>query len=330
MSFKIPDTPEELFRQGRRGFDHLTRWIPFLVFVVVLLLIILTSFYQIEPNEVGVIRRFGRYQRTEPSGLHWKFPFNIEQLTRVPLTTVFTEEFGFRTIEPGIKTQYSSKKYEEESLMLTGDLNVIDVAWAVLYKVKDPIQLAFNLREPQETVRDISEVVMRQVIGDRSVDDVLTVGSEEITEDVKTKMQDILDSYTSGIDIIKVEIQSVNPPDEVKPSFTKVDSAKKEKERLINEAHGEYNRLIYKASGEANQMVREAEGYATRRINEAKGDAAQFLATWEAYKSSKEVTRKRLYLETLQEILPKVGKVYLMDPEGNNPLPILNLKDHAP
>lgn len=326
MDFKIPDTPEELFRQGQKKISHLSKWIPFLSVCCIVLFFVLTSFYQIAPNEVGLIRRFGKYVRPTTPGLHWKLPFNIEKLNKVAVTTVYTEEFGFRTLKPGIKTQYSSKSYSEESLMLTGDLNVIDIGWAVLYKVKDPVKALFNIRELRETVRDVAESVMRQVVGDRSVDEVLTTGSEDIKQEVRVHMQKVLDDYKSGIQITSVELQSVNPPENVKTSFTKVDSAKQEKEQVINLAWGEYNKKIPRAKGEAQKSIKQAEGYALKRTNEAQGDAVKFLQTWEAYKSSKDVTRQRLYLETMGNILPSVKNIYIIDPKSDNILPLLNLK----
>jgi membrane protease subunit HflK len=176
MAFKIPDTPEELFRQGRRGFDQFNRMIPYLLGVVLIAGVALSSFYTIDTDggEVGVITRFGKYDRTTEPGLHWKLPFNIERLYKVKVKNVFKEEFGYRTVQPGVRTQYSEQSYNEESLMLTGDLNVLDVAWVVQFKIKDPMKLLFMIRDPRQTVRDISESVMREIMGDSSFSEALT------------------------------------------------------------------------------------------------------------------------------------------------------------
>lgn len=328
MEFKIPDTPEELFRQGRRRVSQVNKWFPMLFVLALILGTILSSFYSIDPDEVGVIRRFGKYDRTTQPGLHWKLPFNIERLDKVKVRRIFKEEFGFRTLQPDVRTQYSPREYPDESLMLTGDLNVLDVTWIVQFKVKDPLKLLFNIKDPRQTVRDVSEVVMRQVIGDSAVTETLTTRRVEINNEMQTKLQEVLDSYDAGIHIETVKLQDVNPPDAVKPSFNEVNEAKQEKERVINEAWKAYNKAIPTARGQAEKVIREAEGYALRRINEAEGDANLFLATWTAYKEAREVTRKRIYLETLQKVFPKAGRIYIMDPQGHGVLPLLNLKEN--
>jgi membrane protease subunit HflK len=328
MEFKIPDTPEELFRQGRRRVSQVNKWFPALFVLALALGTILSSFYSIDPDEVGVIRRFGQYVRTTQPGLHWKLPFNIERLDKVKVRRIFKEEFGFRTLHADTRTQYSARQYPDESVMLTGDLNVLNVTWIIQFKVKDPLKLLFNIKDPRQTVRDVSEVVMRQVIGDNAVTEALTIRRIEINDEVQDKMQEVLDSYDAGIQIETVKLQDVNPPDEVKPSFNEVNEAKQEKERVINDAWKAYNKAIPTARGRAEQVIREAEGYALRRINQAEGDASLFLSTWTAYKEAKEVTRKRLYLETLQQVFPNAGRIYIMDPQGHGVLPLLNLKEN--
>ena len=320
MPFKIPDTPEELFRHGRQGISEFNRWLPYLILAMVILGIALSSFYSVGTDEVGVIRLFGRYVRTEQPGLHWKLPFNIERLDKVKVRRIFKEEFGFRTVKPGISTQYSPQTYHDESMMLTGDLNVLDVTWIVQFQVSDPVKLLFRIRDPRSTIRDISEVVMRQVIGDSSVNEALTTRRDQINQEVQKKIQEVLDSYDIGVSIQTVKLQDVNPPDEVKPSFNEVNEAKQEKEKVINQSWEAYNKAVPKARGEAEKTIRESEGYALRRVNQAQGDAAKFLATWMAYKESKEVTRRRLYLEALADTLPKAGQIYVIDPEGSNML----------
>lgn len=330
MDFKIPDTPEELFQQGKKYIPRIDKGISSIVIMLVIAgMLALSSFYSVGPDEVGVIRRFGKYIKTTQPGLHWKLPFNIEKLNKVKVKRIYKEEFGFKTIRAGVKTQYSSKSYFEESLMLTGDLNVLDINWIVQFKLEDPVKALFNIRNINVTVRDISEVVMRQVVGDSSVEEALTTRRIEINQEVQDEMQEILDNYDIGIRIVTVKLQDVNPPDEVKGSFNEVNEAKQEKEKVVNQSWEAYNKVIPKARGEAEKTIREAEGYSLRRVNRAKGDAAKFTSTWNAYKEAKDVTLKRMYLETLSEVLPKAGRIYVMGPEGSKILPLLNLSQEG-
>lgn len=329
MDFEKFDKPEDLFKGMNLKLPQLRLNKGFLpiVAVVVVLIILATGIYSTGPDEVGVIRRFGKYVRTTQPGLHLKLPFNIEKLNNVKVKYIFKEEFGFRTTKAGVISQYSPREYFDESLMLTGDLNVLVVEWITQFKIKDPVKLLFNIRNPQGTIRNISEAVMRQVVGDHTVNEVLTTRRVEINIEVQDKMQEILDFYTSGIQIVTVKLQDVNPPDPVKPSFNEVNEAKQEKEKVINQAWEAYNKAIPKARGEAEKTIKEAEGYALERINMAKGDAAKFIAVWEAYKSSKEVTKKRLYLEAMNEILQKAGNKFIIDPSQKGILPLLDLRE---
>ncbi len=328
MKFDIPDSPDELLRRSRENIQHVNQFLPVIILGIVGLVFIFSSFYTVGPDEVGVIRRFGQYVRTETPGLRWRWPFNIEKLDIVKVQRVMKEEFGFRTARSsGPQTEYARGNFQNESLMLTGDFNVLEVAWVVQFKIKDPVQLLFNVRQPRGIVRDVSEAVMRQVIGDSSVTEALTMRRIEIGTAVQQKMQEILDSYGAGIYVQSVILQDVNPPDAVKASFNEVNEAKQEMEKVTNQAWEAYNKAVPRARGEAEKTLSEAEGYAFRRINRAKGDATKFIATWEAYKLSKDVTEKRLYLETMQEVLPKTGKKYIMDNTGINPLPLLNLSE---
>ncbi len=317
MAFKIPDTPEELFRQGGEHMAKMNQWFPFIVFVSLTVLITLTSFYSVDQDEVGIVRRFGRYNRTTSPGLHWKLPFKIEQLDKVKVKRVFKEEFGFRTSQPGIRTQYASKAYDDESLMLTGDLNVLDVSWIVQFRIHDPVNVLFDVRDPLQTVRDLSEAVMREVIGDYSVNEAITTRKNEINLEVRQKLQALLNKYQSGI----------LPPERVKASFNEVNEAEQEREKMVNEAWEAYNKVIPKARGQAEKTIREAEGYALARVNKAQGDAAKFLETWNAYKDAKDVTRRRLYLETLEDIIPRAGKIFVFEPKANSVLPLLKLNE---
>ncbi|MBU0651087.1 FtsH protease activity modulator HflK [bacterium] len=310
----------------KEQFNKIKHVLPLLVIAVIILISLSSSFYSVEADELGVLTRFGKYIETTSPGLHFKIPF-IEKVNNVKVKRIFKEEFGFRTTKAGVVSQYSSRSFYEESLMLTGDLNVLEVEWIVQFKVKDPVKLLFKIRNPQGTVRNISEAVMRQVVGDNTVNEVLTTRRVEINLEVQKKLQEILDSYDCGIQIVTVKLQDVNPPDQVKPSFNEVNEAKQEKEKMINQAWERYNKLIPKAIGEAEKTIKESEGYALNRINMAKGDAAKFEATWNAYKNAKEVTRKRMYLEVLSEVLPQTGKKFIVDSEQKGILPLLNLNE---
>jgi len=315
---------EEFFKKAQEKIKGYKNFAPFVAVALIAILALFNSFYSVGPDEVGIVRRFGKYVRTTNPGLHLKVPF-IEQLNKVKVKYIFKEEFGFRTTRAGVVSQFSPREYFDESLMLTGDLNVLVVEWIVQFKIKDPVKLLFNIRNPRRTVRNISEAVMRQVIGDNTVNEGLTTRRVEINMEVQEQLQDILDSYDSGIQIVTVKLQDVNPPDEVKPSFNEVNEAKQEKEKAINQAWEEYNKVVPKAKGEAEKTIRESEGYAVKRVNTAQGDAAKFTATWLAYKEAKDVTRKRLYLEAMNEVMPKAGKKIIMDTEQKGILPLLNI-----
>lgn len=298
-----------------------------------------TVIYTVQTDEVGVIQRFGKYVRTTNPGLHFKLPFGIETARNIKVTHVFKEEFGFRTLEPGSRTSYlrdemasrgkagGSPLLEHESLMLTGDLNVAEVEWIVQYRVKDPILYAFKVRNVRETLRNMSEAIMRLVIGDHTINEVLTVGRESISDLVHKKLQEVLDTYQAGILITNVVLQDVNPPDPVKPSFNEVNEAKQEMEKAINQAWEEYNRVIPRAHGEADQVIQSAEGYALDRVNRAHGDAENFTKVWMAYKEAKDITRTRLYLEIMKQIWPQVKEKYVIDRDVRGLLPFLDLKD---
>ena len=300
------------------------KWMGLVVLGIIVLSVLFSTFYSVGPDEVGVIKRFGRYMRVTDPGLHVKIPF-AESVTKVKVKRIFKEEFGFRTVQAGVRTIYAPERWQDESLMLTGDLNVAVVEWIVQYRVVDPYNYLFKIRDVGETIRDVSEVVMRQIVGDRSVDEVLTVGRMEAAIQAQDKLQQILDSYDAGIKVVTLKLKDVNPPDQVKPSFNEVNEARQDRERFINEAWQAYNAVIPKAKGEAEKTVAEAEGYAFKRVNRAQGDAERFLSLWSEYTKAKDVTRKRLYLETLTEVVPKVGKIYVVDSEQKTILPLLSL-----
>ncbi|KPL19150.1 MAG: hypothetical protein AMJ92_04580 [candidate division Zixibacteria bacterium SM23_81] len=305
------------------------RTIGFVVIIVVGLIFLVTTFYKVGADEVGIIRRFGRYSRTTQPGLHLKWPFGIETLKKPKVKRNFTQEFGFRTVKPGVLTQIRKTGYADESLMLTGDLNVGVVEWIVQYKIEDPKAYLFNVREAEETIRDIAEVAMRLSVGDGSVDEVLTFGKMDIAEEVRERLQAVLDAYELGIQIILVALQDVNPPDKVKPAFDEVNSAMQDKDKLIQEARREYNEVVPRASGEAEKMIKEAEGYAVERVNTARGDAQKFMALWREYRNAKDVTKRRLYLETIQEVIPRLEKKYIIDDGVKGLMPLLGITPQA-
>ncbi len=287
------------------------------------------SVYQVDPDEAGVVTRFGRYARVADPGLHFLLPV-VENVTKVPVERQLKEEFGFRTVEAGVRTTYDERQFFEESLMLTGDLNVAVVEWIVQFKVQDPRAYLFHVRDIRSTFRDMSEAAMRDVVGDHSVDEVLTVGRERIASQAKDLLQEINDRYETGISVQQLVLQDVNPPDTVKPSFNEVNEAIQERERLTNEALAEYNQAIPRARGDAQRVLEEAEGYATERVNRARGEAARFAAVHEEYRNAPRVTRARMYLETLSEVLPRMGQKVILDEEAGNLLPLLNLGGNGP
>jgi membrane protease subunit HflK len=304
------------------------KYIVIALAALVVIVLINTVFYSVGTESVGVIQRFGEYDRTTTPGLHMKLPFGIETVTKVPVTRILTQEFGFRTEKPGVRTT-RSKPLLGESLMLTGDLNVVVAEWIVQYKIKDPKAYLFKVNRVEETIRDVSEAAMRLVVGDRSVDGVITIERMEIGDAAMEKMQEILDSYETGIHIVTVKLQDVTPPDKVKPAFNAVNEAKQEYETLINQARKEYNTIIPKARGDAEKTIKEAEGYAIDRVNRAEGDAARFLSIWRQYSQAKDVTRRRLYMETMSKVLPQVQKKYIVDDKESGILRILPLEETA-
>jgi modulator of FtsH protease HflK len=290
-------------------------------------IVLWTTWFTVEPEEVGIVLRFGRFVRQASPGLNVKLPYPIEAVQKVPVQRQLKEEFGFRTQEAGVRTRYEEGTFERESLMLTGDLNVAVVEWTAQFRVRDPYKYLFKVREVRETFRDLNEAVMREVVGDRSVNEVLTIGRQEIATQAEKRLQELCDQYETGIHVEQIVLQDVNPPDAVKPSFNEVNQAQQEREKMINEARAEYNRIIPKASGEAQQTIQQAEGYATDRINRARGDAQAFRSLHGAYLRSPEVTRRRIYLETMNAIFPRLKRKVIVDDKMKSLLPLLNLEE---
>lgn len=308
-----------------------------------------TVFYKVDPEEIGVVQEFGKFARIEEPGLHVKLPFGIETVKLVKTRRVQTQEFGFQTVRAGIRSEYSSvfvgqsltrrgdslryqkdigfeeNSFLQESMMLTGDLNLAVVDWIVQYRYANPYKYLFKMRNVDDAVRDMSEAVMRQVVGDRTVDEVITLSRGEIENEVKKELQNVLEKFDCGVEIDQVVLQSVNPPDEVKPSFNDVNTARQDKERMINQAWEDYNKYVPKARGDAERIIREAEGFALERVNNAEGDAKRFSSVWSEYKSAPEITRRRMYLERMENIFAAVPNKTIIDKDLKGILPFMNL-----
>jgi len=295
------------------------------VLIVIGIILLWGGVFQIGTEEVGVITRFGKYTRTVQPGLNIKIPI-LESVTKVPVERQQKLEFGFRTIPASYRSDYTKEGTSDESLMLTGDLNLADVEWVVQFRIDDPYQYLFMVRNPEGTLRDISEAVTRQIVGNRTVNEVLTVGRSEIAQSVREQIHELCKEYSLGIRIEQVVLQDVNPPDPVKAAFNAVNQAQQEKETLINNAKSEYNRVIPHARGEALETIQKAEGYATARVNNAYGETARFTMLYSEYLKSPEITKKRLYLETMQKVLPNINNKIITDQDGNNVLPLLQMQ----
>ncbi len=308
---------------GGKGLGLGVGKILLVVGLLILFNLVSSSFYTINPGEKGVILRLGKYYKTTDSGLNFKIPL-IDDLYKVDVKTIRKQEFGFRTRLPGQKTIFEKRGYQTESLMLTGDKNVIDMSWIVQYKVRDPVRFLFKVRNVDQAVRDVSERAIRRVVGNQDFDYALT-NREIIESSTARELQKIMDYYKSGVKIVTVKLQDVNPPDAVKPAFNEVNEADQDMKRLVNEAEATYNKVIPRARGVAKRIVEESKGYAIQRTNLAKGEAARFIDILKEYKLARQVTRRRLYLETMQNILPKVGAIYVLDKDQRSLLPFMNI-----
>lgn len=297
----------------------------FIIIGIIALSLIWSSFYSVGPDEVGIVLRFGKYVRTTESGLHMKLPFGVEKVSKPKIRKRFTQEFGFRTVKPGVQSTITKVGFGNESLMLTGDLNSAVVNWIVQYQIKDPMDFLFNVRKVEGTIRDISEVAMRQTVGDRSVDEILTFGRGEINQEVQVIMQQILDSYGIGVQIVLVNLQDVDPPPSVKPAFDEVNAATQDMDRLIQEARREFNESVPRAKGEAEKKIRQAEAYAIERVNLSEGEADRFISVYNEYRKARRVTRRRMYLETLADVLPKIENKWILEGNDSGILKLLDL-----
>ncbi len=328
----MDETTYRQFRGKWVGSNHVLRVAAIVASVFVVVTGLFSTYYTVAPEEEAVVVRFGRYHTTTPPGLHFKLPFGIDDAIKVPVTEVRKLEFGFRTLRAGVRTQYADAPDDEIKLMLTGDLNIASVEWVVQYRIKDARAWWFNVRDREKTIRDFSEAAMRSVIGDHTITEVLTEKRTEIAAQVKDALQSRLDGYGlahgetddeaaagrfgMGVDIVAVQLQNVKPPGPVQDSWDDVNAAQQERERLENEAQLEYNKVIPLARGKAQATIAEAEGYAIDRVNRAKGDVARFTQLLDVYRESPEVTRQRLFLETVQDVLPNVKRVVVADESG--------------
>ena len=294
--------------------------------VLVVLVGALTSIYTIKAEEEGVVLRFGKYQSTQPPGLHFKMPFFIDKVEKVAVLRQMKQEYGFGTPGNTNRFQWSdASDQEKEKKMVTGDLNAALVEWVIQYQITEPTDWLFRVRDAESTLRNASESVMREVVGDRTVDEVITIGRQDIERESLEKLKVLAKKYKLGISINQIQLKNVKPPREVEESFNEVNRAEQEKSTAVNVANGEYNQKVPKAAGVAQQDISRAEGYATKRVNEAEGDADRFIALLKAYQQAPEVTRRRMYLETMQKVMPQLERKIIMDEEGNQVLPLMQL-----
>jgi modulator of FtsH protease HflK len=294
--------------------------------IAVLVIIAATSVKTVGPEEEGIVLTLGEFSRTLDPGLNFILPAGIEKMYKIPVQRQLKQEFGFRTIEAGTRTRYAKEGYSDESMMLTGDLNMADVEWVIQYRIVNSYNYLFRVRDAEDALHDMSEAAMRKVVGDRTVNEVLTVGRQEVASTVEMLLQRMCDEYENGIRIDQVVLQDVNPPEPVKPSFNAVNEAQQEKETLINRAESEYNQVIPRARGEAEETIQRAEAYALNRVNRGTGEADRFTSLYEEFIKAPEVTKKRIYLETMERIMQNTGTKIIMDEKGANVLPLLNIQ----
>jgi membrane protease subunit HflK len=319
----------DLIKQGKDQFGQMlpggsTRGLLIIALLLLIGVGAWSAYYTVPSDSVAVVQRFGQYLKEVPPGLHFKLPLGIDRATIVPVKRQLKQEFGFTT--PGASDPYQSPRDgKRETEMVTGDLNAALVEWVVQYRISDPVKYLFEVREPGATLRYVSESVMREVVGDRTVDEVITIGRQEIEIEALTKMQALSTKYAMGISIDQVQLKNINPPAPVQASFNEVNQAQQEKEKLINEARRDYNKVIPLAEGEKDQRIREADGYRLKRINEAEGDVARFSALLAEYSKAPEATRRRIYIETLQDVMPGIRSKIIIDEQARSILPLLNL-----
>jgi len=300
--------------------------LPILVVVVLIVIGAYTSMYEVDTEETGVVLRFGKFSGFAEPGLHFKLPLGIDRVYLVPTGRVLKEEFGFRTVTPDVRSTFTKRGLEEESLTLTGDLNVSDVEWIVQFQVADPFKFMFRIKDPVGTIRDISEAMVRKAIGNANVTEVLTTERAQLASEIQRDLQSTLNQYDIGVRIVTVKFQDVTPPDPVKAAYNEVNESEQQRESLIFQAREQFNREVPRARGEAKKVLQEAEGYAVERVNKARGETNRFLALLTEYRKAPSVTRSRIYLETLEEVLPRLEEIYVMDDKTGGLLPLLPLR----
>lgn len=319
---------EEVFKRlkGRYTLPSVSRG-PFwgIVLVVLLILLAFNCFYMVQPQETAVVQRFGRFLYTADAGWHFKAPFGIDTVRKVVTGRVLQREYGYRTLRADVRSRFQEKGYEEEAVLLSGDLNVVNLHWAVQYKIDNPNDYLFEVHDVEGTLDDISENVMRRIVGNRYADEVLTIGRASIADMARDEIQQVMNGYKTGLSIVTVKLQNVNPPDQVKSAFNEVNEARQEKERMINDAQQAYNQKIPKAMGEARQAITQAEGYALERVNRGQGEASRFLTILGEYEKAPDITRRRMYLESFGEFVERIDRLIVLDENQKQVLPLLDL-----
>jgi len=317
------------FKFDKIQFEPFKKYLIPIVFIIGIIIFGYSSVFTVKANQEAAMLRFGKYTETVGPGLHFKLPFGIDRVYVGEVKRIYNEEFGYRTVSSGRESMidYTFRGASEVSLMLTGDRNCAEVHWVIRYKIKNLKEFLFNVRDVKSTIRDVSEAVMRRIVGDMSIDEVLTIGRRKIEEIAEAEIETALDTFGCGIDIQVVNLKGVNPPGEVKDAFDAVNKAVQMRDQITNEAEGKKNKVIPAAMGKQQQVIREAEGYKIKRINEATGDTTAFLAVWREYEKAKDVTRRRLYLETMERVMPKCAEIYIIDKDQRGILPILNLRE---
>lgn len=309
----------------RPNLNFSPKWLIIAPVGVLVVMGLFSSYYTVSPESEAVIQRFGKFKEITPPGLHFKLPFGIDTATILPVRRQLKMEFGFNTTGATNEAQISTAP-ERERDMVTGDLNAAQVEWILQYSISSPRDFLFQVRDPGATLRDITEAVMCEVIGDRTVDEVLTIGRTEIETEALIKLKRVLENLKMGITAELVQLKNVNPPFQVQRSFDEVNKAQQDRETMINEANGQYNQVIPRAKGLADQRISGAEGFAVQRINEAEGNVARFKELLIQYDKAPAITKQRLYLETMNEVLPKLGSKIIIDEDAKQFLPLLNLK----
>lgn len=317
------DLPEVLGIPPIRSAPNFSPPLVPMVLAAVAVVLVWSSVYTIPAESEGVVLRFGKYIDTVQPGLHAKLPFGMDQVSILPTRRQLKMEFGFYT--PQYTNQYQiGNEPDREKAMVTGDLNAALVEWVVQYRINEPKKYLFDVRDPAQTLRDLSEAAMREVVGDRTVDEVITIGRQEIELAALTRLQELVAKYQLGVVVDQVQLKNVNPPQPVQASFNEVNKAQQDRENMINVANGEYNKAIPRAKGEADSAIQAAEGYRFKRVNEAEGDVASFSALLAEYRKAPDITRTRMYLETMAEVLPRLSKRVIVDESLKQWIPLLS------